>query len=336
MKRINLLYLAWIAVVIFLYAKRDWFQVKNADYFYGTAEAEGFAVSLEDPVEVLRLAVRPGQAVKKGELLAEVSRSSLSLSLLEKQFQLEKLRLENLAARQSLEAEIRQVNAQSATLASEFGSQIRELGAEEGLQKVLREQVLGAAAADSVANSRAVRIEGLWEQLELEKQALRSQAQALERQLEATRRQYELERRQAAEELALLEKEKEKLAVYAPAEGIVSQIHFSQGEIAPAFAEIMRIFPLKATFIKGYLHESAPLQLAPGDSLRVVSFARPEIHATGVVTGIGSNIVEFPQRIRKYPEIKVWGREAYISLPESADFPVMEKVIIETGNPPGK
>ena len=67
-----------------------------------------------------------------------------------------------------------------------------------------------------------------------------------------------------------------------------------------------------------------------GDSLEVRSGAnggRSRVH--GVVVGMGSRIVELPLRLRKVPEILVYGREVTIRIPEKNGFLLGEMTAIQ-------
>ena len=47
-----------------------------------------------------------------------------------------------------------------------------------------------------------------------------------------------------------------------------------------------------------------------------------------MITGLGSRIVEIPDRLRKNPDLKTYGREVLISIPPTNFFLQKEKVIL--------
>jgi hypothetical protein len=63
-----------------------------------------------------------------------------------------------------------------------------------------------------------------------------------------------------------------------------------------------------------------------GDSLEVYSLKVPGMVYDGVVTGLGSRIVEIPSRLRKLPEFKTYGQEVILSIPVVNGFLQKEKV----------
>jgi hypothetical protein len=53
----------------------------------------------------------------------------------------------------------------------------------------------------------------------------------------------------------------------------------------------------------------------------------------GEVVGIGTRIVEYPVRLRKVPEVQMWGREVNIRIPPNSGFLLGEKVVISFEKP---
>ena len=62
--------------------------------------------------------------------------------------------------------------------------------------------------------------------------------------------------------------------------------------------------------------------------MKLSSATRPAIRTSGQFIYCNPRIVELPTRLRKNPEIKAWGREVYIQLPDSNVFFIGEKIII--------
>jgi hypothetical protein len=48
----------------------------------------------------------------------------------------------------------------------------------------------------------------------------------------------------------------------------------------------------------------------------------------GEVVGVGARIVEYPLRLRKRPDIQMWGREVQILIPPENRFLLGEKLVI--------
>ena len=72
--------------------------------------------------------------------------------------------------------------------------------------------------------------------------------------------------------------------------------------------------------VKGFVHENLILEVAVGDTLEVISTQHPEHKCQGVISGLGSRIVEISERLRKNPELKTYGREVLISYSSIQSF----------------
>jgi hypothetical protein len=49
----------------------------------------------------------------------------------------------------------------------------------------------------------------------------------------------------------------------------------------------------------------------------------------GVISGLGHRIIEIPERLRKIPELRTYGREVLIEIPNNNHFLQKEKVLLQ-------
>ena len=82
-------------------------------------------------------------------------------------------------------------------------------------------------------------------------------------------------------------------------------------------------------FIKGYVHENLSLKVAVGDTFLVRSTKDASMAYKGAVTGLGSRIVEIPERLRKMPDVLTYGREVSVQISPENAFLQKEKVALE-------
>jgi multidrug resistance efflux pump len=116
------------------------------------------------------------------------------------------------------------------------------------------------------------------------------------------------------------------MIITAPYDGLVGNIHGRVGEHQSSFSTLVTFYEQHPTLVKGYVHESLLLQVKLNDSLDVVSMVRPELFCRGQVVALGTRVVEIPERLRKMPEIKAYGREILVAIPTKNDFLQKEKV----------
>jgi hypothetical protein len=75
------------------------------------------------------------------------------------------------------------------------------------------------------------------------------------------------------------------------------------------------------------MNEGYKYDLAVGQIVKVESTNR--LYKTeGVISEIGSRIIEYPTRLRSNQNIPMWGRELFIKIPEQNNFLNGERVIV--------
>ena len=130
-------------------------------------------------------------------------------------------------------------------------------------------------------------------------------------------------------ELGFVHQEEEKLKLFAPTDGIVGTIFCKAGEQLPSFQTLITFYEENPTQVKAYVIEKLILKVKLGDSILVTSGNNPSDTNVGVVTGMGSRIVEIPERLRRNPMFKTYGREILIEIPPENNFLQKEKVTLK-------
>ena len=96
----------------------------------------------------------------------------------------------------------------------------------------------------------------------------------------------------------------------------------------PAFRELFRISPRNPDRVIGFLHESAEVPFQLGDTVTLASMGRIGVSSLAALHGVSPKLVELPFRLRKFTELRTWGREVYIQLPADNPFFIGEKILI--------
>ena len=118
------------------------------------------------------------------------------------------------------------------------------------------------------------------------------------------------------------------LILLSPIDGFIEDYQIHHFDYINSNTELLKITPQKPNYIRGFIPESVDASFVLNDAVQLSSATRPEIKITGQIIYCNPRIVELPTRLRKNPEIKAWGREVYIRLPESNGFFIGEKMII--------
>jgi multidrug resistance efflux pump len=259
--------------------------------FYGVVDTAETVVSAELPVEIVRLHVVPGQVVNAGDPLVDLVSGELERNIAELRYSLNEARAARLAEDREIQA------------------QVAEYEAQYKLNRTLLRQVRGERASDEFVD---------------EESPLRAAIHGLKGLLERE----ELSTVDMEAYLSLLLREREKLTVVASGPGLIGTVQRRVGEKVKAFEPVLTLYTGAPVTVRGYIHESAHSAIRNGQKVRVRSLAaRYELE--GEVVGIGHRIVEYPVRLRKRPDIQMWGREVIVRIPDSNAFLLGEKVMID-------
>jgi multidrug resistance efflux pump len=329
MKKINILYWLIFPALIYGIVKISQNFSHQADTFYGFAENKETQITLEHPIAVNRIAVTQGQFVKKGEILMEVTRTELDLKMSDVQHNISELEAKNHISRAELQSNINRLKAQRTGKVSDILSRIQAIEAEMALNGLLVKDLSSVKISEGAAinNPNTLRINALKEELRLVVQPLDVEIAQFENELAAANpMQAEINR--LKNQQVFFNNEQKKLRIVAPSDGLVGFIPCKEGENIASFTTLISFYEQSPNLVVGYVHESLVIQVKVGDSLNVVSSLHPTEMCRGKITGLGYRIVEIPERLRKIPEMKTYGREVLISIPKVNQFLQKETVVL--------
>lgn len=327
MRRFNLLYLilplaAWAAYGLFMHVSR------GAAHFYGVAENMETQINLDHAATVTRVLVAPGQFVSKGTMLLEVTRTALDLKMSELSHELAELEARDRVRVADVRGLLKQLHAERAEKVGLLQARIRTLEAEQTLHRAQFREIKSVEVA--TANSPyAARLQALRDELPLVIEPIDAEIARLEAELRLSGAPVQAQVSRLKNDVALYRQEQERLQLRAPSNGLVGNIHCREGENVPAFGTMISFYEQTPTQVVGYVHESLILQIKVGDSLQVISSLHPDEQCRGRVSGLGHRVVEIPERLRKIPEIKSYGREVLIEIPAQNHFLQKEKVLLQ-------
>lgn len=326
--KINLLYIFWaIACCSCIWLFNNIFG-ESESTFFGTAENEGIVLNYDHTVLVKRVLVKNGAMVKKGDTLAIFYRNDLDRRQIEKQNEIASIQLENKNRTEELKNEISTLESKRNVLAIELNHQQELLAAESGVQKELM-NLLDKEKPALSSNLKSERIRTLKEEISVIDKQIETQKTALRQKQAAEKAMATQKTAHAGEELRFLESEREKLTLLAPMDGFVEQVFITENTIEPQLKPLVKINPTGTNRIRGFIYENAEIACNIGDTVQIVSVARPDVSCSGGFIGVSPEMVELPVRLRKLPEIKSWGREVYLQLPPENKFYIGEKVSIK-------
>ena len=310
-----------------------WFNATNRStttYFYGFAENLETEVNFNYPVIVKELLVQEGEAVKAGESLLHLQRIKPKDELAEESFKITELQARTAAWLAEREGELSILESKHRIDGQERDARVREIEAEIASRKKLYGGL--SSLQDVTLDFAALQqeLEALQAEQALRDSLYRQEAANLRREMDLGIAPYrsEVERLEAKQQFDA-EQQVIDIHIEAPFDGIVGNISCKGGEHIPSFKTLLTYYEPNPTVVKGYVFEALLADVHLADRLLVRSTSNPEQSCMGVVSGLGSRIVEIPTRLRKFEDVKTYGREILVTLPTDNPFIQKEKVELE-------
>ena len=330
--KINVLYIVWLIALMLCFVIIYKFAGQTQHTFFGTAESESQILNYEYSILVEKIYVQTGDQVKQGDTLAVFMRSDLDRTASDKSSEINQYEVEKLTKNNTLQREIDVLRARRSALVSELESQIKMINTEDGIQSALKEAMGDKDKSTNKSNLKNEKIASLNELIKQTERQIREQGQLLNEQIRANESVYDSKVNQVKKEIGFLDKERDRLTLLSPIDGFVENVGIMKNEIAPQYKELIRLNPKLPNKVRGFISESAELVYRLGDSVMLTSSTRPIIVSKGVLIGSSPQLVELPFRLRKFTEVRAWGREIYIRMPLKNDFFIGEKIIISIEN----
>lgn len=326
--KFNILYLLFPAALAACYWIALDFQGQSTNSFFGIAETEPQMLNFDHDIAVREVRVRVGDLVKKGDTLAIFTRADLDKAETEQRGEIRQTEAERTGEHDIFEKEKRYVAARQQAKIAELRTQIRVLRMEDSLQTIFRKSIyddLKVAPENRVAAAEIASLEKEIAQLEAE---TREEIRLLDTRQTANLQLAQAKNQQAQAEISFVQSERDRLLLIAPMDGYVEDIFFSRNSLVPAHRDLIKINPRQPNKIIGFIHENAEVPFSLGQEVELASAARPTVRVRGKIIGSNPKMTELPLRLRKFIELRSWGREVFIQLPESNEFFISEKILI--------
>lgn len=308
-------------------------QNQSTQTFFGTAETDSRAIKLEFPVVVQKVFVEPGTRVSQGDTLALMYRTEFDREASEYTGEMKQITAELIADNRALDRESDELIAKYAAQISELQAEIKVVKAESDIQASLKSVLSDSEKATSgeknIPNAKRTQIAALEESIRQLERQTQKEIEQFEKQRLANQAVHDAKVAHLRRSVELIDVERNKMVLLAPIDGYIEEVYIRENETIEEFSQLFKINALKPNRVLCFLHETeADIVVQPGDTVDMASTARPEVTCRGIVTGGTPELVELPTRLRKFAEVKTWGREMFIHLPDTNRFYIGEKVQI--------
>jgi HlyD family secretion protein len=325
--KFNALYILFPAAVLAcIWIVRD-FSGQSTNTFFGMADTESQMLNFDQDIMILSTAVKAGDVVKKGDTLAVFYRTSLDKSETDRRSDLTQIDTERAARANILAKEGELIVGQRQAKMAELKAEIRLLQTEDSLQTVFRNNIYKDIKVQQNPVT-ADKIEAIRKEIASVEQQANEQLRVLAAEQQANAAIASVKAGQVQNDLRYIQSERSKLYLIAPFDGYLENLFFAPGALIPAHKDLVKITPVRPNKVIGFIYETADVPFTLGQDVQLASYARPGVTCTGRIIGTNPKLTELPLRLRKFIELRSWGREIYIQLPDTSAYFISEKIII--------
>jgi len=328
MKYFNLFYIAIIATGIFLFGNFQPDFNKELS-FYGFAESRATEINYNYPVVVEKILVKPGQAVKAGEVILHLSRRKSKETLEDQTYRISELKAEEKFWKQKKENEIEQLIIVQQNRLTELDGKIEKTQKELAYKKSLYEGLQSINPVQASYKPLEATLERYQQQRLDLAQIHTLKIKSLKEEISLGHNPYREQIKRYLAEKEFDEAQKvQPIVVTAPTDGLVGNISCKEAEHISSYSTLLTFYEPHSGIIKGFVHEDLTLEVEIGQPFKISSLKDENINYQGKVIGLGSRIVEIPSRLRKIETLKAYGREVLIEITKENTFLQKEKVSI--------
>jgi len=332
-KIFNPLYLLAIllAVLLYNYSQKSH---ETSELFFGFAENKETEINLDYPVKVNKIMVKPGDFIEAGTQLASLTQLALDKEINDEQLRIGELSSQLATKKNDIESEIKVLESELQKAQNDIKVDIQKLEAEMAYKESLKTglKTIDIKPGDESNDLHASKIAALKEKSNNVSLTYQAKINAKLLRIEDERGIYNSAVKRHNSDVGFAQEKLKKLDLKSPSNALVGNVHIKEGEYISSFKTMVTLYEPNPTLVAGFVHESMIVNVKVGDKFTVKSALNPQNTCQGIVTGMGSRIVEIPERLRKIAELKTYGREVLIAIPSDNSFLQKEKVIIYFGD----
>lgn len=304
---------------------------RGSDYSsIGITEVKEYKINSEKAALVKSIRVVPGQQVKAGDLLIDLTSAELDMEIERISNRIALSKAEQQSKAKLIQAQVAYVEADQGIPLEEIETEIEQIKSEIQLNKKITKELTTSGDTsvwDDDDNPLRVKLQSLNKQKIKHQQAIAIKESDIRQEGFIDQQQLINQIKLLEQELELLRSEKIKLIKYAAADGVVKSVFIKPGEQVSSFTPLLSITPVNPTTVIGYLAGKNNNAFTVGDSVRVSAYGNSAIRITGKVIGYGA-VTELPEILQKSTAVKAFGREIFIEIPAANNFANGEKVLI--------
>jgi len=290
----------------------------------GVTYSKGFKMSADKSALVKSVHVVPGQQVKSGDVLIELTSFNLELELNKLQNKITTLTSERAEKAKLANAEIAYVKA-------EFGIEIEKLNL--AIAQATSELALNKKLTNEFSQQRPSDESPLLQKIEALKLQRSRYEESIQIKTQDILQETATDEHLLDNQVLLLEQERDMLLTdkgnlrkLATTDGVVESVFVKAGEQVDAYTSLLSLNPVHPTTVIGYL-VGKKNTLPIGSEVVVRSYENGQVVSAGKVIGYGS-VVQLPPILQKSTAVTGFGREFFVEIDGQNEFANGERVLI--------
>jgi len=327
MKRIPYLYLFTFAVALLAISLIK-HRLSHATSFYGIAENPVKSINFDFPVEILHTFRQTGEFVKSGDTILTLRRLDMKMRERNMRYDQQEARYKLQFDKAMLANEAEQLRTKKKQLTAEREVALAKL-AEQGA-RISAATAIAAGADTSIRtpyrhDQEAIHIKEEFANklAEVELSIAQNSRDLASAEVLANHRIEKL-----SAELSDLRNSEAELVLVSRDNGMIGQMDVGSGDKVEAFTPLVKLYEEHPNTAVFFIGDRQLTLVNVGDSLWVESLNLGNLRLRGVVSSLGTRITSYPERLKKFPEARVWGREVQVLLPPDNPFLQGERVKI--------
>lgn len=298
-------------------------KIQSAEEFYGIAENQVRSYSKPFDVMVQQIRVKLGQSVSDGDTLMIFHPRSIAYKKEDLTVQSRLLDVSQKSEEFEISQELAQLRQQKNLVLENFKIKKEKLIG----QKKLSDSLAGLITRIKTDDKRlGLELNALDEEMALELKELDQHIDALELSRREIPALYLEKKTGILQGVNRLEVQQRELVLVADTEGMIGQLDFVEGDPVEAYQSLIRIYSTHPNLVTSYIGEGYLGSVQLKDSVIIQSMSDESIQLKGKILNLGSRIAALPDRLKKIPEFKAWGREVQIEIPQDNNLIQGEKV----------
>ncbi len=292
----------------------------------GIAQSQEYKINSDKPALVKSLNVVPGQQVKEGDLLIELTSEALEIEIAKLVNRIAVLKSERAEKAKLADAEISYIQAQKNITLEELDAEILQTTSELKMNEALTKDFV-TTAKSATESPIEIKINSLREQKKMHRVAMGIEIKDVLQKSTTEQKLLENQIVLQESELGLMLNEKSKLNKYASAAGVVKNVYVKTGEQVDAFTPLLELNPKRPTTIIVYLVGKKTNLYPIGAAVSVSSYDQRRNAINGKVIGYGS-VSKLPEILQKSTATTAFGQEVFIEVPAENFLANGEKVLV--------